>query len=145
VRFLSHYDWHIPTRAKGVAEVLEVRSFDEVRMAAGRRVRLRSSDEDHELPRSLRKLFRWARREGLLIGQRSIIVDGALAQLRDHAAHPVNHHIDSPPGVSRRSAMSPRSSTGFGESIRPEAGCSQCRSRGTRLWSRSRPTARGPS
>jgi hypothetical protein len=96
IRFVSYYDCNIPVVRKGAAEALVVRTFDDVR-AARRHYRLRSEDGTHPLPVGAGALLDWTRRERLLTGTRTRVVDRALAALRDHAAHPVTHTIQMPP------------------------------------------------
>lgn len=47
-------------------------------------------------------LYRWARREGLLRGQRNRSRESVLKELRNMAAHPSGFHLDSPVDAARR-------------------------------------------
>lgn len=101
-RFLSHYSGGIPVvHGKDIDEALPARTFDDVREAR-RRYKLRGSDgATYPLPVGASELLAWARRERLLTGTRTRIVDRALAALRDHAAHPVTHTVRMPPQSAR--------------------------------------------
>lgn len=100
VRFLAYYTDGIPVLRSQVQETLQPRSFDDIRDARG--VKLRDSDgRAHRLPVSGSALLEWARRERLLPGTRSRIVDGALSNLRNHAAHPTTYSIGMPPESAR--------------------------------------------
>jgi hypothetical protein len=97
VRFLSYYSGGIPVARRDADETLQARAFDDVR-AARRKYKLRGGDgKTHNLPVGAGALLDWARRERLLAGTRSRIVDRALAALRDHAAHPVSYTLEMPP------------------------------------------------
>jgi len=107
LRFLSHYADEVPVFRGGAEETLQVRTFDDVR-AARRRYRLRGSDGGtYDLPVGVAGLLDWARRERLLTGTRTRIVDRALAALRNHAAHPFAHIVEMPPQSARTLPMSP--------------------------------------
>lgn len=99
LRFVSHYDHEIPLVGNGGERTLRAENFDEVRDA--RRYELRGADGPYRLPVSLSALLDWARRERLLPGTRTRIVDKALADLRNHAAHPVSHTTWGPPDSAR--------------------------------------------
>jgi hypothetical protein len=99
-RFISHYDYEVPVFNKSTEGTFAAPSFDDVREARG--CKLRAADGTmHELPRSLSELFDWARRERLLPGTRTRIVDGVLAELRNHAAHPVGRVVEDPLSSAR--------------------------------------------
>jgi hypothetical protein len=100
VRFLTHYSDGIPVLRADIEEVMRPRSFDDVLRARGSRLRNRDGRGDR-LPVSAGALLDWARRERLLPGRQSRIVDHALSSLRNHAAHPVTHSIRMPPDSSR--------------------------------------------
>jgi hypothetical protein len=103
-RFVTYYEGSIPIWRDGVADVLPAASFDGYREAVaaarkeGQRLRLR---EEHAegLPRGYTDLFAWARRRGLLVGQRNVGIFGSLVRLRGYVAHPERHRIDMPPEV----------------------------------------------
>jgi hypothetical protein len=100
VRFVSYYDHRIPVFRGEEPGTLPAEDFDEVRDA--RRTRLRRADGSKaDLPIHLKALLAWARRERLLPGRRSRIVDRALVELRNHSAHPTGRTIEAPPGSSR--------------------------------------------
>jgi hypothetical protein len=99
-RFLSFYNSEIPVARGEHAEILKVKTFDDVRKAGGR-FKLRDANGDlHKLPIGTQALLNWARREHLLVGTRTRIVDHALAELRNHAAHPVSYTLQMPPHSS---------------------------------------------
>ena len=100
VRFVSFYDGRIPVQRGDQEEILTAADFDQVRKQA-RRSKLRGSDGTlGPLPRNTAHLLDWARREGLLTGSRSRIVDLFLSEIRNHAAHPVTHSLVMPPDSS---------------------------------------------
>jgi hypothetical protein len=97
VRFVSHYRGDIPVLRRGLEEKLIARSFDDVRKGA-RNAQLRSADRTVQpVPLGTGALLDWARRERLLTGTRTRAVDRALADLRNHAAHPVTYTLTGPP------------------------------------------------
>jgi hypothetical protein len=81
-------------------ELLQARTFDDVRAARGARLR-GANGTTHRLPLSADALLSWARREQLLVGSRSKIVKGGLSLRRNHAAHPVGHSISTPVDSAR--------------------------------------------
>ena len=98
LRFISFYDGEIPVMRGDTAETLPVRSFDDVR--GERKVSLRGvGGTKFPLPIGAGALLDWARREEL-IGDRSGSTDDLLAQLRDHAAHPVSQKVIAPPAAA---------------------------------------------
>lgn len=100
-RFLSYYMGEVPVFRKGAAETLRAQSFEDVRRARG--CKLRGADGGaHRLPVGAGALLGWARREKLLPGRRSRIVDRSLAKLRNYAAHPVGHSVGLPPHAAGR-------------------------------------------
>jgi len=100
VRFLTYYSDGIPVLRGDAEDILKAQTFDDVRRARG--TKLRGADGSiHRLPQSAGALLGWARRERLLVGTRSRIVDRALSSLRNHAAHPVAHTISMPPESAR--------------------------------------------
>lgn len=99
-RFVSYYNSQIPVVRSKNAETLNAETFEDVRKA-GSRYKLRGANgEVHKLPIGTRALLDWARREHLLQGTRTRIVDHALAELRNHAAHPVSYTLQMPPHSS---------------------------------------------
>jgi hypothetical protein len=100
VRFLAFYNNEIPLTRKGVEKVLRVSTFEDVGVARG--AKLRGADGAvHPLPLSGKALLAWARREQLLAGTRTKIIEGGLSEGRNHAAHPVGHTINMPPDSAR--------------------------------------------
>lgn len=99
-RFLTFYPDGIPLRRKGAYEVLHAKTFEAIRDARGARLRGRDGSA-HPLPLSADALLAWARREELLAGTRSKIVEAILSERRNHAAHPVGHTINSPVDSAR--------------------------------------------
>jgi hypothetical protein len=105
LRFVSHYADGMPAVRKGVEKARSVQSFDDVRSARDKGYELRDAHgATQHLPTSTRALLEWARREGLLPGTRSRVVDEALAELRNLAAHPVTHMVLAPPSSAGRIA-----------------------------------------
>ncbi len=105
-RFISYYDGGVPILRDGNEEVLSVRSFaryyDALRLARKRRQKLElAGDPPEPLPQGYPDLYAWARRRGLLIGQRNIGVFGSIVKLRNYVAHPEGHMVDMPPNVFR--------------------------------------------
>lgn len=97
VRFVSYYGGEITVLRGGAEEKFAARSFDEVRKIP-RNAQLRSADDTlHPVPLGARALLDWARRERLLTGTRTRVVDHALAKLRDRAAHPATYTLTGPP------------------------------------------------
>jgi len=96
LRFISYYENRIPVFQGSEATFLEAVDFDAV-LAAKRKTMLRRDERKHPLPRYLKALLKWAREERLLPGRRTRIVDGALVNLRNHAAHPTGHSVHGPP------------------------------------------------
>lgn len=97
VRFVSFYEGQIPVQRGDQEEILTAADFDEVRKhAQGRKLRASDGTLDR-LPLSTGALLDWARRERLLTGSRSRVVDRFLSELRNHAAHPVTHSLVMPP------------------------------------------------
>jgi hypothetical protein len=99
-RFLACYPDGIPLRRKGADEVLHAKIFEDVLDARSARLRGRDG-ATHQLPLSADALLAWARREQLLAGTRSKIIEGILSEGRNHAAHPVGHMINSPVDSAR--------------------------------------------
>jgi hypothetical protein len=99
VRFLTYYDHEIPVIRRGTPGTLRAEDFEAVRGA--RKTRLRRPDGSAaDLPIHLTALLAWARRERLLPGRRSRVVDRALVEMRNHSAHPTGRTIEAPPGSS---------------------------------------------
>jgi hypothetical protein len=94
LRFLSYYEYRIPISRGGQSEILEVADFEPILKAKNTRLRL--GEGEQPLPRYLRGLLEWARTERLLPGRETRIVDGALAELRNYAAHPIDRTIGDP-------------------------------------------------
>lgn len=95
VRFLAFYREGVPLVRGGVDELLRATTFEDVIAARG--ARLSGADGTaHQLPLSADALLTWARREKLLAGTRSKIIEGDLSERRNYAAHPVGHAINMP-------------------------------------------------
>jgi hypothetical protein len=100
VRFITYYDHAIPVLRRGTPGTLEAEDFEAVR--AARKTRLRRPDgSGADLPSHLTALLAWARRERLLPGRRSRVVDRALVEMRNHSAHPTGRTVEAPPGSTR--------------------------------------------
>jgi hypothetical protein len=95
MRFLTYYDFKIPVSRKGIPETLDVDSFDAL-LDGKRGCRLRSKEGEHDIPMGLPYLLLWARREGLLTGQRSRFIETTMSADRNHAAHPTNYTLGMP-------------------------------------------------
>jgi hypothetical protein len=100
-RFLTYYDGQVPVTKKGEETMLNTSSFDDVREADKRKYQLRTGDGPRRLPISMASLLRWARRERLLVGQRSTITDQTAVDLRHHVAHPSGYHLLGPVDAAR--------------------------------------------
>lgn len=105
-RFVTYYEGRIPIWRDGVADVVKASTFSDYRDALGMARRqgqkLRLGEKDPEgPPRGYSDLYAWARRRGLLFGQRNVGVFGSLVRLRDYVAHPERHQVDMPPDVIR--------------------------------------------
>lgn len=59
------------------------------------------TDSPEPLPQGYGDLYAWARRRGLLVGQRNIGVFGSIVKVRNYFAHPEGHTVDMPPNVLR--------------------------------------------
>jgi hypothetical protein len=100
VRFLAFYSEGIPLVRGEAEELLRARTFEDVHEA--RPARLRGADgTTHRLPMGADALLSWARREHMLAGTRSKIIEGILSGRRNHAAHPVGHAINMPVDSAR--------------------------------------------
>ena len=103
-RFVSLYMGQIPIWRDGVADILAASSFHDyyARRPNLRRCQLRTNEGGKEqLPFSYPSLYSWARRRGLLGGQRNVGVFASLVNLRNHVAHPESYSDDLPPWVVR--------------------------------------------
>lgn len=101
VRFVTFYDGVIPVIDKtGNETEFVVDSFEQVRTAPkGLELRIGLS-AGHPIPRGLFQLFTWARRERLLVGQRSASLDELFVQARNRIAHPERYQLGMPPDSS---------------------------------------------
>ncbi len=100
-RFLNYYDGKLQVTKKAEEMMLSVSSFDDVRQAAKHGFQLVTQDGPRPLPLGMGSLLVWARREQLLVGQRSAASDGTTVDLRHHAAHPSDFHRIGPPEAAR--------------------------------------------
>jgi hypothetical protein len=101
VRFLTYYDDEIPVTKNAEATLLNASSFDDVREAAKRKYQLVTPDGPRPLPLGMAGLLAWARRERLLVGQRSAASDRTTVNLRHHVAHPSGFHRLAPVDAAR--------------------------------------------
>jgi len=99
LRFLSYYDHRVPVFKGSQPTHIEVGEFDEI--FAAKRTTLRRDEAKEPLPKYLRALLKWARIERLLPGRRTQIVDTALVNLRNYAAHPTGRAVQGPPDSAR--------------------------------------------
>ena len=106
-RFVSYFAGRIPLtrKADGTKAILTVESFDSVYEAMARggkyakggwMLELRPSGEVMEFRASLTDLQEWARREGLLYGQRNKRWEWVSRRIRNLVAHP-SYHLTGPP------------------------------------------------
>jgi hypothetical protein len=106
-RFVSYFDGQIPLvrRVDGTKATVTVESFDGVYEAVARggkyakggwMLELRSSRELMEFRASLTDLQEWARREGLLYGERNKRWEWVSRRIRNFVAHP-GYHLTGPP------------------------------------------------
>lgn len=106
-RFLEFYGGSIPfVGSDGTVKPLTATYFDEVYSAlrkkggthAKGRWRLQASGSEQlfDFNGSFTSLLDWARREGLLRGQRNRRLEQALVDFRNRAAHPTGFHVTSP-------------------------------------------------
>jgi hypothetical protein len=100
LRFLTYYPDGIPVISAGIHSRLRPDTFDELRQARGGKL-VGLDGAIHALPLGAPALTAWARRERLLIGTRSRILDKELSGLRNRAAHPVEHTLTMPPDSAR--------------------------------------------
>lgn len=105
-RFITYYENAVPVLRDGAKDVLSASSFAdyyaELRRSRKRGQKLRLAAEPPEtLPQGYPDLYAWARRRGLLIGQRNVGVFGSIVRLRNYIAHPEGHMVDMPPSVFR--------------------------------------------
>jgi len=101
VRFVTYYDGQIPVTKQAEGTQLTASSFDDVREAAKRKYQLVTRDGPRPLPLGMASLLAWARRERLLVGQRSAISDKTTVDLRHHVAHPSGYHLLAPVDAAR--------------------------------------------
>jgi hypothetical protein len=101
VRFLTYYGGNIPVTKRAEQTSLNASSFDDVREAAKHKYQLVTRDGPRPLPISMTSLLAWARREGLLEGQRSASGDKTMGSLRNYVAHPSGFHRHGPPDAAR--------------------------------------------
>lgn len=93
----------------GTEYTTRVTSYEDVYKAAKRATRgsaaqrrlLRVGSGKVEFNGMLDGLRRWARAAGLLRGQRSRGIEGALAKLRNFVAHPIGYQLDTPVDAAR--------------------------------------------
>jgi hypothetical protein len=106
-----------------------------LRSMDGKKALLRVGDgpETMRFNGMLTGLLAWARRLGMLRGQRNRFVEQAIRRLRNYAAHPSGYHLTGLWMPSARSAISRRSSITCGARSRPAGGCTRHRPSG-RSW-----------
>ena len=105
LRFVSYYEGRVPIVVKNgkntASATLLASSFDAVRTAVRRGWRLDVGGNRELLPLDLTRLLEWARRERLVVGQRSRTLEEDMAEARNDAAHPVRYSVDMPLSVGR--------------------------------------------
>ena len=100
-RFVSHYENAVPAIVDGAPTAIAAPSFDAYRKSvlalrgAGKQPRLQEKKPEG-LPLGLTELWAWARRRGLLFGQRNVGVFGSITELRNYIAHPERYTLGSP-------------------------------------------------
>ena len=101
VRFVTFYDGSVPVVDKaGKGSDLKVSSFEQVRKAPAGLTFRTGRSAGHPIPRGLLQLFHWARRERLLVGQRSASLDDLFVNARNRIAHPEQYQLGMPPDSS---------------------------------------------
>ena len=100
-RFIAYYEGQIPVTKNDEETQLTAWSFDDVRDADKRKYQLVTREGPRPLPTSMTNLLKWARRERLLVGQRSTINDKVAVDLRHHVAHPSGYHLHGPVDAAR--------------------------------------------
>lgn len=110
-RFVAYYDGVIPlVNRDGLEDLLRASSFDAVYKAlngrghyarGGWRLQLRVEPGSLEFKGRLPELLDWARKEGLLRGQRSRRLEPVLVRMRNRAAHPSGYGLVTPVDSAR--------------------------------------------
>jgi hypothetical protein len=108
-RFVEFYSGTVLfTDGQGKTQTVMATTFDEVyygiRGVDGRpkrwKIQLRSGRDGFEFTGGMASLLKWARAEGLLIGQGDRMRDGVRKRFRDRVAHPA-YHLESPDHAER--------------------------------------------
>ena len=108
-RFVEFYGGTVLfTDGQGKTQTVMATTFDEVyygiRGVDGRpkrwKIQLRSGRDGFEFTGGMASLLKWARAEGLLIGQGDRMRDGVRKRFRDRVAHPA-YHLESPDHAER--------------------------------------------
>ncbi len=112
-RFIDFHKAHkggvVPLRVDGDMRPVAASRFSDVR-EAGRQRRRKvelvisgpdGNEESLHFDAGLGKLLAWARRSGLLEGQRTRFVETAIKRLRDLVAHPEGYHLVTPVDAAR--------------------------------------------
>ncbi|MEA2617471.1 MAG: hypothetical protein QOE72_3254 [Chloroflexota bacterium] len=112
-RFVSFYGGSIPVESpSGQGALVDVRDFGDVvekfrrggthaKGAKGWKLRSRSGGQPIPVPLTLGPLTRWARREGLLHGQRNKRIEPLRARIRNRFAHGTGFRIRMPTDSAR--------------------------------------------
>jgi hypothetical protein len=102
VRFMTYYEGQITVIREESTKVISGSSFDDLYKRVQRKDLLVTRDgHHHSLSLGMGGLLAWARKEGLLEGQRSAIGDKAMGKLRNYVAHPSGFHRLGPPDAAR--------------------------------------------
>jgi hypothetical protein len=104
-RFVDHYGSAIPLLVDREPETLTVTTFNDLYeylgdAPRGTKIQL-AEDPPERVPRSYGALYAWARRRGLLTGQRNVGTFASLVKRRNWIAHPERHTVRMPPDVTR--------------------------------------------
>jgi len=101
-RFVDFYAGQIPIFRDGLSGRLAAASFSDyfeaTRPRKGHRLQL-DENSGETLPRGYGTLYQWARRRGLLVGQRNVGLFSSIVRRRNYVAHPEHHKVDMPPQV----------------------------------------------
>lgn len=101
-RFVGYYEGRVTVLRAEAKKVLRVSSFDDLYKRLRRDDLLVMRDgRSHDLSLGMSGLLAWARRERLLVGQRSVGSDNAMGKLRNYVADPSGFHRHGPPDAAR--------------------------------------------
>ncbi len=110
-RFVTYYNDTIPFvhTIDKTENTLSVQNFEDLYKAVNRggtyanpawNLKLRKSEQSMAFRATFSSLLQWARKEGLLYGQRNKRTEEVYRRIRNHVAHP-SYHISMPPDSAR--------------------------------------------